>query len=295
MLGKLREKYEGRLASLRADLRLRHKVGVHEVEERKNLHICQLSQAHEEAFGEMRRYYNDITRSNLELITQLKARIGEANSKSVSNQRLVLEIAEENKKLSEPLQQALSERAQLTAELKDAARDKSSLVYARTRLGELRATLAALQVSQVDLEGRFTGTTAERDDLYQKFEATVRALAERAEARGAALERHLAGAENEHAAAHAAAAHVVEAAQLDPSVLAEAGGRIEGAISERNAALRELQGAVARLKKAHDDAIRTLGAKLVTLGLDPSEARAGLSLLEPERGFPGPSGLIAKN
>ena len=293
LLDKLRGKYEGRLATLRADLGLRRKVAVHEVEERKNLHIHQLSRAHEEAFAEMRRYYNDITRSNLELIAQLKGRIAEANGKASSNQRLVLAIAEENKKLSEPLQQALSERAQLSAELKDSARDRASLAYARTRLGELRGGLGALQGSQADLEARYAAVARERDDLYAKFEATVRALAERAEARGGALERHLAEAENEHAAAHTAAAHVVAAAQLDPLVLTEATARAEGALGDRNAALRGMQGAVERLRKAHDDAVRVLSVKLVELGVDRAEAEAVAPLLNPE-GFTGPSGLIAR-
>jgi hypothetical protein len=293
LLEKLRAKYEGRLATLRADLGLRRKVAVHEVEERKNLHIHQLARAHEEAFAEMRRYYNDITRSNLELITQLKGRIAEANGKASSNQRLVLAIAEENKKLSEPLQQALSERAQLSAELKDSARDRASLAYARTRLGELRGGLAGLQGAQVDLEARYAACARERDDLYGRFEATVRALAERAEARGGALERHLAEAENEHAAAHAAAAHVVAAAQLDPRVLTDASARVEGALGDRNAALRGLQGAVDRLRKAHDDAVRVLSAKLVELGVDRGEAQGVAGLLNPQ-GFSGPSGLIAR-
>jgi hypothetical protein len=293
LLDKLRAKYDGRLASLRADLQLRRKVLVHEVEERKNLHIHQLTRAHEEAFGEMRRYYNDITRSNLELISQLKARIAEANGKAAHSQRLVLEIAEENKKLSEPLQRALSERAQLEAELKDRARDRAGLAYARKRLGELRGSLAVTQSSQADLEARYAAAAAEKEDLYAKFEATVRALAEKAESRGAALERHLAEAENEHTAAHAAAAHVVAAAQLDPLVLSEANARVEGALTDRNAAIRGLQVAVARLRKAHDEAVRILSAKLVELGVEKEEANTVVPLLNPG-GFTGPSGLISQ-
>jgi hypothetical protein len=38
------------------------------IEERKNQHINELMKNHEEAFREMKEYYNDITRENLELI-----------------------------------------------------------------------------------------------------------------------------------------------------------------------------------------------------------------------------------
>lgn len=82
----LKTKYEARLSTLRADLTLRHKVEVHEVEERKNLHINQLMRAHSEAFTEIKKYYNDITKANLELISTLKAQIAEANEKQAASE-----------------------------------------------------------------------------------------------------------------------------------------------------------------------------------------------------------------
>jgi len=58
------EKYK----QLQAELELRQKVEIHEIEERKNQHINELMQNHENAFREMKEYYNEITRENLELI-----------------------------------------------------------------------------------------------------------------------------------------------------------------------------------------------------------------------------------
>lgn len=48
------------------------KVEIHEIEERKNQHINDLMINHESAFREMKEYYNDITRENLEIIKLLK-------------------------------------------------------------------------------------------------------------------------------------------------------------------------------------------------------------------------------
>ncbi|RYG54594.1 hypothetical protein EON66_06925, partial [archaeon] len=107
-----RQQYDTRLEHLRDDLRLRHKVEVHEVEERKNLHINQLMKAHDEAFAEMKKYYNDITRANLQLISQLRAQIAEANEKVAANQKLMREIADQNARLKDPLEvRAASYRA----------------------------------------------------------------------------------------------------------------------------------------------------------------------------------------
>ncbi len=296
-LAAMRGRYEARLAQLGRDLRLRLKVDVHEVEERKNLHIHQLTRAHEEAFSELRRYYNDITRSNLAMMGELKAQIGEAGHKAAANQRLVLEMAEENKRLSEPLQRAMAERAQLQADLRDAARDKAGLAYARTRLRELRAELAELARAQGALEARYGEVTAERDALYERFEATVLAAAARAEARSAGLEAKLAEAELAQAEAAGAAAAVAKAAALDPAALAMAGERVGAALGDRAAAVRSLQEAIAKLRKAHDDAVRSVGARLVALGGASGTAAAGdlgglPGLLNPG-GFPGPAGLLA--
>ena len=74
------------MLKLRAELDLRLKVEVHELEERKNQHINELMKAHEDAFKEMKEYYNDITRENLELIRTHRARLSEI-SKSIDNNR----------------------------------------------------------------------------------------------------------------------------------------------------------------------------------------------------------------
>lgn len=60
--------YETKLAKLRAQLELQLKVEIHEIEERKNQHINDLMENHEKAFRDMKDFYQEITRENLELI-----------------------------------------------------------------------------------------------------------------------------------------------------------------------------------------------------------------------------------
>lgn len=50
--------YEERLDKMKEDLELKLKVDVHELEERKNLHINELIKNHEAAFEDLRTYYN---------------------------------------------------------------------------------------------------------------------------------------------------------------------------------------------------------------------------------------------
>lgn len=69
------ETYERKMVALNDELDLRIKVEIHEIEERKNQHINELLKNHEEAFREMKDYYNDITRENLELIRMYKEKL----------------------------------------------------------------------------------------------------------------------------------------------------------------------------------------------------------------------------
>ena len=93
-----------------------------------------LMQAHDASFAEMKRYYNDITKANLELIAVLKAQIGDSNEKAVANGKLMAEIAEENRRLADPLQRATAELNSLQADLRDLDKDRDSLRNARARL-----------------------------------------------------------------------------------------------------------------------------------------------------------------
>ena len=64
--------YEQKMKDLEKELSLRMKVEIHEIEERKNNHINDLMVNHETAFREMKQYYNDITKENLDIIKQLQ-------------------------------------------------------------------------------------------------------------------------------------------------------------------------------------------------------------------------------
>ena len=67
------KRYEEKLDSMKEELELKLKVDIHELEERKNLHINELIKNHDEAFAELKNYYNEITRDNLKMIKDHKA------------------------------------------------------------------------------------------------------------------------------------------------------------------------------------------------------------------------------
>ena len=103
----LQNKYEKQMKMLRDDLELQRKQELHQTEERKNAHIRELMRKHRQAFTEIKNYYNDITSNNLDLIKTLKEDVAEMKKKEALNEKLMYEISNENKRLSEPLNRAL--------------------------------------------------------------------------------------------------------------------------------------------------------------------------------------------
>lgn len=197
-LGKMEDEYQERLMKLETDLELRRKVEIHEIEERKNLHINQLMRSHEEAFEKMRAYYNDVTRGNIEVIKSLKAEVAQRQKKKEENSKLMQSVAEENQRLIRPLKVATEKVESLRADLRDADKHRMSLRNSKARVlvgvtlqqgmnfaafTPALALTQALEQELLDLakehkrlRGRFEELQKEKDELYTNFEATVRSL-----------------------------------------------------------------------------------------------------------------------
>lgn len=62
-------------------------------------------QTHEKAFSEIKVFYNDITHSNLDLIKSLKEDVAKLKKAESTDEKMMFEIAQENKRMSEPLKQ----------------------------------------------------------------------------------------------------------------------------------------------------------------------------------------------
>ena len=106
----LGSKCQKRLEQLETDLKMRRKVHIHEIEERKNLHINDLIRNHDKAFGQMKQYYNTITSDNLKLITSLKTEVKDMREKAQQNKVTTKDVSAENAKLRHKVEHLKKER-----------------------------------------------------------------------------------------------------------------------------------------------------------------------------------------
>lgn len=165
----LQLKFERKRKAARDELETKRKADAQQIEERKNVHIAQLMTAHEKAFGEIKNYYNDITHNNLGLIKSLKEEVGEMKKKEAQDEKLMFEISQENKRMSEPLKRALLDVERLRKSIQAYQRDRLALRDAKAQLLVLEHEFAALSWEHEVLGQRAAQVQRELDELNAQF------------------------------------------------------------------------------------------------------------------------------
>lgn len=148
-------KYDKKMKMLRDELDLQRKTEIHEVEERKNGQINVLMQRHEEAFTDIKNYYNDITLNNLALINSLKAQTEDMRKKEGHLEKDAMELSVQNRRLADLLQKTRDEMAETQKQLADHDRDRQTLACTKARLKVTEKELKALHWEHEVLEQRF--------------------------------------------------------------------------------------------------------------------------------------------
>ena len=267
----LQGKYDKKMKNLREELEGRRKLEIHEVEERKNFHINELMKKHEKAFGEIKNYYNDITHNNLDLIKSLKEEVAEMKKKEAANEKLMFEIAQENKRLSEPLTRALKEVELLRHELSNYDKDKLSLQNTKARLLVLEDQNKQLSWEHEVLVQRFSLVQKERDELYEKFESTIYDVQQKSGFKNLLLEKKVEELEKEREKKEAQLNEVLAASNLDPVMLGNITRKLDEVLDAKNKAIKDLQYELARVTKAHNDVISVYESKLSEFGIPVDE------------------------
>ncbi|XP_066050890.1 dynein regulatory complex subunit 4 isoform X1 [Chamaea fasciata] len=288
-------KYTKKMQALRDEMDLRRKTEIHELEERKNTQISELMGNHEEAFDAIKNYYNDITAKNLTLINLLKEQVEDLRKREAVLKKEKADVLLQNKELTEPLQGAQEQVAELQKKLVHYYRDKEALMNSKAHLKIAQKELKDLQWEHEVLEQRFSKVQEERDELYQKFTKAINEVQQKTGFKNLLLERKLKGLLDLLEQKEVELSEVIAASNLDPSALSLVSHKLEDVLNSKNATIHELQLQLARVCKAHNDMPQTFKAKLTDFGI-PVDNLGFQPLSFP---FPGqelgkgPAGLVA--
>lgn len=263
----LEANYEQKVKDLESALELQRGVEIHEMEERKNMHINDLIRNHKKAFGQIKRYYNVITQDNLHLIKSLKKELEDLRKKAAKTEKMVADISAENKRLTDPLELALRDVEALKHALKDRAKDILLLKNAKARFVVLENKVKVMRVKEKQLSTRYTELQLERDELYNNYEETVQRVQRSTELKNLLLEKNLSELEKVLQTKLGQFDLAVEAAQLDPEAVSMLAEQLNDVLDVRNQLVSDLRYNILRVTKAHEDMMRTMKEKFDEFGI----------------------------
>ena len=181
------------------------------------------------------------------------------------------DISQENKRLSEPLTVAVSEVADLRAQLKDREKDKLSLRNARARLVVMKEQYESLASDQEELKQKYDETVKRRDDLYDTFTDTVKEVQAKSDFKNLVLEQKLQGLGQNIEKADVQLQEVIHASQIESGEVAGITSSISDMLETKNSHISDLQYSVVRMAKAYNDGLRTYGEILKNHGIPEEE------------------------
>ena len=253
----MQSKYEEKLELLRAELELRRRAETHEIEERKNEHIKELVLKHEAAFHEIKDYYNDITSNNLDLIKSLKEEVANMKKNENYNIKLMYEIAQENKKLKDPLHKAEKEVESLRHQLANYEKDKMSLKNAKSRLSVLESQYAQLEEDHEKKKKQFCTTQEEKDQLVDRFKESLEAMQEHANRRNSTVDEKLQKLKDDVKSKDTHLAGALQAASLEPVALDIVTRKLEDMLETKNRAIVDLHFELSKVQQQHVDVVKS--------------------------------------
>lgn len=252
----LQTKFESKMKKTREDTELRRKNEIHEIEERKNNQINVLMKNHEKAFSEIKNYYNDITLNNLALINSLKEQVEEMKKKEERHEKLMADITMENKRLSEPLQAALTEGETLRKQLLNYKKDKLALVNTQARLKALMESQKNVVWEHDILQQEFSKVQLERNELYSDFVGKVTEVQQKTGLKNLVLEKKLDTLKSS-----------LEKRELQLNQVLSANCEknqklVDQQFDQKQNQIRELQMELAKLTKSYNNLLRCFEAKM---------------------------------
>lgn len=259
----LQQKSDRKIKTLRDEMDLRRKSEIHEIEERKNVHVSELMKNHEKAFTEIKCYYNDITHNNLDLIRTLKEDVTGMKMREAANEKLMYEIAQENKRLTEPLEKALKEVEVLRLGMANYEKDKQLLSQANSRQKESTKKFKQLEWDYQVLQSRCEQLQAERDEIFSKFVSSVHDVQQKCGLQSMLLQRKV----------------QVLGEKLEKKEAQLGTGEVQGGVhssaekvlESKNNLIKSLRYDLGKILKAHNDVIKAYEEKMAEYGIPLEE------------------------
>ena len=299
------KRYKQKMKQLAEDLELRLKVEIHELEERKNLHINNLNRTFDQKMKDWKTENINQIKESIKIIKQY---IG-----------VLKDYENENKKLQKDNDILQKEIDILEAKYKE-AKDINTAVKNRLNkyynqdinMKNMKAKITALKekfsetTKKTDeIEAKKVETQEKIDDLKNKFQTVLQQYKEKTDHRNDILEKHIKQLNEDYEKRETEIEEILKNVDIVGNrnlneeenknnafnaQFNELLEHIKTTLSEKTIIIKRLKASLAVSAKAFNDTIRVYEAKLIEFGLPPEEL--GFQLLETNTSKM-PAGLVS--
>merc|ERR550514_61013 len=267
----MQQKYDLRMKTIRDDMEKHTKKQILKIEEAKNDHIKRCMQKNSKDFTEIRLYYGDITTSNLDLIKRLKEEHAEIKKRESADAKMMYDLQQKNKQLSEPLRRAHQDVDRLQDELRMYEMDKKKLNEVKERIKDSERTLNRMQFQQEVLHQQLGRVGDERDTLYSKFQGAIYEVQQKSGLRNLLLEKRLDAVEESLEVTDAQVSELLTSANVDQPTTSGISQKLDQVIMYKNDIVVQLREEVEKIKESHRTMVRTYESKLAEYGVPVEE------------------------
>jgi hypothetical protein len=267
----IQKAYDARMKKNRAALDKIRTEEIKQIEDKKAEMIELLMAEHQKAFVDIKNYYYDVTRGNLDFITRNKTEVKALENQEYVEQNKLNEVKLENKKLLAPLKRMEETYNRLVAEKESYDKEKLDKESVKEKLAKEEAALNNHNWEYETLLQRFEILKKERDELKQNLYSSIFDVKQKSCFRGILLEKKLVAMQRVHEEREAQLNEVLARANLEPGVLSQVKGHVDDVLLRKNREAQYLQAEIARMKMKHQRLVDVIGNKMRAYGLSVAE------------------------
>jgi len=267
----MQQRYELRMKTIRDEMERTRRKQVQTIEESKNDHIKRVMQKNQKDFLEIKVYYQEITTANLDSIKRLKEEHSEIKKRENSDAKHMFDLEQRNKQLKEPLKKAIQDVERLQAELLAYEEDKKKLTAVKEKIANAEALLNRMEFQHEVLQQQLTTVSAERDELYGKFQHAIYDVQRKSGLKNLILEKKIDSIEEALETTEAQVSEIVATMNADDATTQGVSQRLDQVLQYKNDIVAQLEEEVQRIKDSHRTMVRTYESKLAEYGIPAEE------------------------
>ncbi|MCQ2817139.1 MAG: hypothetical protein MJ252_07730 [archaeon] len=294
--------YKDQMEELRANLELRLKVEIHELEERKNLHILNLNQTFEKRMSDWKnenikqiKQSIDIIKENIEVLKDLKT---DNEKLKKENEELAKAIEELNKKYKE----AKDINKQVNDRLAKYYNQAINMKNMKEKIKNLDKKCSDTEKKTEDINKKKDSIEEKIKDLKDKFRPALDTYKEKTEIKNEELKKQLDQLNTKYDGKDEEIERILqnidivagrdaeENQNFNRDMYRELMNKVKETLEEKTLIIKKLKASLAVAAKAFNDTIRVYEAKLHEFGIPVKEL--GFQTLETNTSLM-PAGLVA--